>query len=383
MLALAACGGTTTAAGEATTDAGGGDGVEIKLIDAQQDLLSFPSNRDPLKWPFRQDSIWNLPLSDSAVYLPADIGKATEWGMTTDEDLIILTPDAPLTDVFTNYKDWSPNPDGNLRCAAEGPLLTQLPIPAEWTNDQPAGTTPNASAAVLKQDGLTLFQTQPLHRCTAGGYATSHYVFNEMNIKTGDGIEGSHGGSRMSSIGGSVRMGELAPGGVIRHALKINLFGKLNLFCASGESDGKDGYRWPALASDSGACSGVYGGTNPALQQGSLLALRPDFDAGTLETEPARIVASALRDYGAYVVDDTGWNVYALMTERGPAGDVAVEFNQTWGFELAPQSRDNAWSRDMDRIFGVLNVVDNSAPSTPGGGPLNSTRRQPLAPAFE
>ena len=50
----------------------------------------------------------------------------------------------------------------------------------------------------------------------------------------------------------------------------------------------------------------------------TLLALRPDFPVDALPSEPAKILARALRDYGAYVDDDTGWDVYALETQWGP-----------------------------------------------------------------
>ena len=38
------------------------------------------------------------------------------------------------------------------------------------------------------------------------------------------------------------------------------------------------------------------------LVMGSLLALKPDFDIAALSTEPAQILAQALKDYGGYVV---------------------------------------------------------------------------------
>jgi hypothetical protein len=38
--------------------------------------------RDPLRQPFHQDSIWNRPIGNEAVYVPAKIQKATAHGMT-------------------------------------------------------------------------------------------------------------------------------------------------------------------------------------------------------------------------------------------------------------------------------------------------------------
>jgi lysophospholipase L1-like esterase len=348
----------------------------------------FPATRDSLKWPFRQDSIWNLPLANAAVYAPATIQRATQWGMTVDEDILVLRPSAPLVDVFENFKDWSEEAkQPGARCAAEGAKIASLPIPADYVLPHQANDTPNNAAAILQRDGVTLFQTQPFHRCTAGGIATSHYVFPSANIRSGDGIAGAHGGSGMSSIGGTIRIGELVPGGAIRHALKVNLYGAKNYFCRANEADGKPGFVWPALASDNGACGatagqGTYRGTNPLVQMGSLLALKPDFDPAALRTEPARMLARALRDYGAYIVDDAAWDVYAFATESGPDGRVVEEFQRRWGFEMTPQSRDNDWSRDMDDLFLNLHVVTNNTAATPGGGALGSPRRAPLAPPF-
>ena len=101
---------------------------------------------------------------------------------------------------------------------------------------------------------------------------------------------------------------------------------------------GKPGYRWPALASDSGAenpgSGNYYGGSNPEVQMGTLLALKPDFDISSLRTEPARILAKAMQDYGAYIVDNTAWDVYAIETEEGPQGSVANEVLNNYGISF-------------------------------------------------
>jgi len=84
-----------------------------------------------------------------------------------------------------------------------------------------------------------------------------------------------------------------------------------------------------------------------------------------LETgEPAKILAHAFQDYGAYTVDDAAWSVYAVATEYSPSGKVDDEFGSAWGFPISPASRDVPWARDMDRIFGALAVVDNWDSST-------------------
>src|SRR2546426_8910872 len=79
----------------------------------------------------------------------------------------------------------------------------------------------------------------------------------------------------------------------------------------------------------------------------------------SLETDAARILAHGFVDYGAYVVDNAGWSVYGLDAEFSTAGSVEQEFARSWGFSMTPASKDVPWARDMDRIFGALNVVDN------------------------
>src|SRR3989454_488521 len=314
-----------------------------------------PGGRDPLLWPFSRDSIWNLPIGASAVYVPASIQQPTQRGMTTDPDVIILTPNATMTAVYYNSDGWS----GGSRCSPQGNVLFNAPIPDSFVvpgagSTNPDGTTPNYATAILMPDGHTLTQGQPFARCTAGGPATMWWsVTNDLY---GTGIDGGHGGSGLSSLGGTIRLGELVPGGVIRHVMKINLYG-LNNYFYDGTTHG---YRWPASQAD-GCASSCYGGTTPALRMGSLLAIPAsvNIDSLGLETEPAKILARALQDYGAYTVDDTAWSVYAIATEFSPAGRVDDEFNTAWGFPINPPTKTGPWALDMDRLFGALNVVDN------------------------
>ena len=327
------------------------------------------AQRDPRLWPFTSDSIWNMPIGSEAKYVPAGISPATERGMTVDEDILIMTPDAPLTPVYENHADWTKGAD---RCRVDGPKLADVPMPESFVTVPWRGLTPNHAAAVLMPDGRTLHQSQPFSRCGTGECAVSHYVSRDVDLH-GPGIEGAHGESMLSSIGGTIRIGELVPGGVIRHALKVNLFCKKNI---SRNDDDTPGYRWPCRV-DYACADGRCGGTNRALEMGALLALKPDFDLASLGTEPARILARAFMDYGAYVVDDTAWDVYALETEWGPAGRVLDEFKAAWGFDFEVEELDAPWPKDMRSIFTNLCVIDNNEPGRIGGG---GQPRQPLAP---
>src|SRR5213594_4406803 len=194
------------------------------------------TGRVAMLWPFSRDSIWNLPIGANAVYVPGNIKKPTASGMTTDVDVLILTPTAPVTKVWENSDAWS----GGSRCAAQGGVLFEAPIPTDFVvpgagSGNPDGTTPNYATAILAADGHTLVQGQPMARCTAGGTATIWWsVTNDLY---GTGVDGGHGGSRLSSLGGTMRLGELVTGGVIRHAMKVNVYG-LNNYYYDGTTQG-------------------------------------------------------------------------------------------------------------------------------------------------
>eukprot|EP01121_Diplochlamys_sp_Union-15-3_P010049 TRINITY_DN2778_c0_g1_i1.p1 TRINITY_DN2778_c0_g1~~TRINITY_DN2778_c0_g1_i1.p1 ORF type:complete len:367 (+),score=80.12 TRINITY_DN2778_c0_g1_i1:88-1188(+) len=338
----------------------------------------FPTARDPLKWPFANYSIWNLPIGKSATYVFADLERARSWGMTVDPDIIILDSTAPVTNVYFNSDGWS----GKSRCQPEGGVIFSGPIPSSYViPGASSSNTPNYAGAILLANGHTIVQGQPLTRCVAGGPATALVQYPSVDIYT-DGIAGAHGGSGLSSIGGTLRLGELVPNGQpIRHALKINL-DSVNYYRT---------YRWPASKAD-GCAPGCYTGKNPAVKMGSLLALNSsvDIDKMGFETEPGKMLAWTFQNYGSYIVDTTGWSVYALETEQSPAGDATEEFEKNWGFSMTPQSKNTPWGRDMDRIFLNLYVVDSwdstvyqrvkasSGQEGAGGG----APRQPWAPSF-
>ncbi|TLZ95668.1 MAG: hypothetical protein E6J95_01785 [Methanobacteriota archaeon] len=343
-------------------------------------LSSAAAGRDPLKWPFSRDSIWNLPIGSNARYVWAGIRHATSMAYFNDADILVLTPSAPSTTVYANYDDWG---SGN-RCSAQGGALFDAPMPANFVipgshQGSEDGDTPNAAAALLAADGHSLIQTQPFARC-AGQSPTSHYMFWPEDLY-GTGETGSHGGSGLSALGGTVRLGELVPGGTIRHSLKLNL-DSANYYSGFG------GYRWPAVKSDAGGAG--YGGSIPEDRMGSLLAVKPDFAIGGLETEPGKIVARAFMDYGGYIVDSSGWSIYNFVTEHSPDGSIYQEFPNSWGYPLNAGVGANGWARDLDKIFTNLYVVDSWDKATwltvsASNGTIGvglGTPRVPWAPEF-
>lgn len=336
--------------------------------------------RDPLKQPFSSDSIWNTPIGDGAVYVHARLEGGDESGVTVDEDLIVLRPDAPMTPIRMSTAGWNREKD---RCVADGgKVLFSAPIPDEFVVGPQNwdGEIPNSGLAVLMPDGCTIRQTQPFARCRAGGVATSRYDYFAPEDLYGPGISGAHGGSGLSVLGGTLRVGELRPdSGPISHVLKINVYAARNLFY----DEETLGYRWPASTAD-GYAAEQYGTQRvadpvPACRMGALVALPASLaieDLG-LETEPARVLARAFQDYGAYIADDTYWDVFAIEAEWGPDGRFIEQFESDWGFPFTTEEIDTPWSRDIRRIFHALHVVDNNGPATVGGG---GTPRRALAP---
>jgi len=353
--------------------------------------VSFPTSRDPIYWPFAADSIWNMPIHNNAVYVDSglDLHMPLDAGPTTDQEILILSPGSPVVPVQESFAGF----DGLDRCDTAnltGATLFEAPVPENWSTG--GGSEGNMSGAILLEDYDTVIETQPLHVCSEGGLVTSGWAWSPESIRTGGGITGSHGGSGMSSLGGSIRYNELLPGSVIYHALKMNFYARY-AYSYTGDTPG---YRWPAPTADGYASPETYGGTVPAMVLGSLLALEPNFDITSLQTEPARIIAQAAQDYGIYAVDDTYWDVFGLLVEWGTDGSsnrsVTDQFQATYGYGIddgpllnCTEASDACrFSQDMWNIISHLKVIDNNTATTIGGGPNSDTvnRRAPLAPAF-
>jgi hypothetical protein len=278
--------------------------VIFRCLSASEEM------RDPLLQPFNRHSHWNMPIGTDAVYVHAQLKASQQYGLFAEEEHIILTPSAPLTKIFTSTADWKTNAD---RGYADGPLITELPIPRHYITEPRLGATPNAVATILQPDGMTLYHTQPFDRQSPGRPATSHYTFPTTDIY-GDGLGGGHGGSQLSGIGGTIRLGQLVPGGRIPHTLKIVMNNKWLAY----RNDSSPGYRWPALVADNYATTWTYKGQVPDLEMGALLALIPEFSIEQLQTEPGRILAQALQDYGAYLCDAAGWDAYYFGPPEQP-----------------------------------------------------------------
>ena len=97
----------------------------------------------------------------------------------------------------------------------------------------------------------------------------------------------------------------------------------------------------------------------------------------SLQTEPARMLAWTLQNYGAYLVDNSGWSSANICVEYGPAGSFLDQFDSDWGFSLDTHGLDGSFAEDIVTLMAALAVVNNNAPTSIGGG---GTPLQPPAP---
>jgi hypothetical protein len=367
--------------------------------------------RDVRRQPFASDSIWNTAIGAGAQYVPSGLspnpgqhrgfpdGTDISWADMPhlDREHIILHPEAPITSVeYTNVGIGTGN-----KCSptndqpASSPLPYEVPIPASYVVPSNNG---NGCATILAADGRTLKQMQPFARCTAGGVATTkHTQFGDGDLYK-DGRIGAHGGSRLSALGGTIRLNELSPGArAPRHAIKINVYSQ-EVFHDCGPDVGITCFRWPAAVADGAAPTqyGIAPGIDPPLgmKMGALVAIPPSVDitALGLRTDPGRQLAWTLQNYGAYIVDSTGGPAFGLNIEDGADGSKQAQFDAEYagyvgqpgdpvGLKLHSRVRTNSdWRRDIQTLVSNLWLVDNSAENAVGGGGLP---RQPFPPPLQ
>jgi len=367
--------------------------------------LASAGTRDALQWPFASSSIWNMPIGSGAKYVAAGLHFTTTPNSTqywydlplSDHERIVLTPSAPLTGVYISNVGWS----GGNRCNSQGTLFFRAPLPAAYVIPNSTG---NNGAAILLADGATIVQTQPFTKCSGYSYATTMQVPYslaawEYNIKTGDGRLGAHGASSLSTLGGTIRLGELRPGTQMRHAIKILTDSYSSLGLCTGNFSAC--FTWPAATADSYAAQAGSGygsatnNTNSAMKMGALLAIPASVNIGNigLQSVPGKMLAWTLQNYGAYIVDSTGGPGFDIAIEDGAAGSKDDEFQSDYGFPFdgrlgyitlkdstgqpTPQAR---WVSDVRLLIDYLQVVSNNSPTSVGGG---GSPLQPLAPAFQ
>ena len=396
---LATAGNQTITVTQVAGGAPAGTSAAIAVTSGSSGGGGSPGTRNALQWPFASSSIWNMPIGTGAVYVASGLHFTTTPNSTeywydmpqSDHERIVLAPSAPLTDVYISNVGWS----GGDRCVQQGALFFQAPLPAGYVVPN---STDNNGAAILLADGLTVVQTQPFTKCSGYTYATTMQVpwslaIWEYNIQTGDGRLGAHGGSSLSTLGGTIRLGELRPGTQMRHALKINVYSAQDLGLCTGNFNAC--FTWPAATADGYAANSGSGygsatnNTNTAMKMGALLAIPASVNINNigLQSVPGKMLAWTLQNYGAYIVDSRGGPGFDFSIEDGAAGSKADEFQADYGYpfdgRLGYETLGTAqaqWVSDIRLIIDYLRVVSNNSPTSVGGG---GTPLQPLAPAFQ
>lgn len=336
------------------------------------------ATRDPFEQPFTSESIWNMPIGSEARYAKVDIEPAKNTAADVVHVLRMEESD-PLRQVYVPNA-WFDK--GEPRCSGREKIDLKLRLPDDYIvpdiGNSPYGVTPNSTFAFILPDGKTVLGGS-IARCKEGGaaYMPPHFRWPNNVEKAkgnlyGNGLDGrGHGATQLSSFGGLLREGELTNNAPIRHTLKMMLWGKKLLYYDAET----EGYRWPAKSADKYAPS-TYSGTKKPLRMGSLLAIPPEVERSDLglETKAARKVFQALKDYGAYVTEDTNWDAQAITISE-PA---YLEFERVYGYTL--EDNGTPWARDLDKLVSVLHVVDNNYPKRIGGG---GTPRRPLLPPLK
>lgn len=337
--------------------------------DDPEEKLYWAESRSVYDVPFESsliapDSIWTRPIGDSATYVNPNFGFENGWNphswtygvVTADREHIFMNPSDPTK---------------TLTVTDAGPGNGQtVHVPASESHN---GSL-NGCSALLRQDNpFTIWQGQPLS-LTAGGNPSWRWtiptgVSTPIDLRDGSAAThvGSHGGSRLSTVAGSIRPGVINGSGEINHPLKLNVHAVKYLYREG--ADNPTGFRWPAQAADAGwkTSGGVdyYGGTVSACRIGALVAIPPDTDT-TFASEPrAAKMARCLKYYGAYIVDNTAWSVYAFSVDK-----LAMVSGQ-WTQENTTADRN--FNEQVHQLITLLQVVDNNAPGQTcagGGDPL-------------
>ena len=378
--------------------------------------------RDARRQPFLAQSIWNTPVGASARLADVGLGGFSTGQFHDDENFVV--PRGTDTVDIINQGWWGPTPapargecptanasNTYCHCVVFGSKSgTQLSIPRGWTTGSQAGN--NGATFMLNETHAV--QMQPTYRCAPGSPVLAEWEQWRLSPPKGprdryatslwgSGSYGAHGGSGLSSLGGQIRKGELnetAPD--IQHALSFELFAHKWYYCApsqrakgSGPSSNRSTcFRWPALTADSYAVTKghelVYGGTNPHLQPGTLLAVPRHAAAAIaakLKTVVGKRILRALVTFGAYIVDDAAGTYLGafgktnINYEQGVADEVAENYD---GLILgaSPHTQGGLLFNDLTLVFRAMQAVVNNGPgdSIGGGGEPMVPHPPPLCP---
>jgi hypothetical protein len=337
--------------------------------DESGSTTTSDTSRSPYNWPFAWDSIWNIPIASTATYGAANIKSSGTYQDATSSDYDSINPSFPV--VTLQNARLSSGSIGAVSVYGDPSMVAN----GGW----------NTCAAFLGTDKMTVYQGQTTE-VTAGGspkFGGNADVAWPAESIEGEGVSGCHGGSSLSGLGGTLTLTDLTQSGPITHALKVALDGYVNYSNQNG------GYRWPATTSDTGynipSNGNYYGGSNPNVVEGSLLALPISIKPASFSNPLVAKLAQAMQDYGVYTVDTTASSTYdfsTLITNYNSASKFDSDLCTTNTPCGHPSTNTSIFSSQLDTLLQDLEVVTNNTATTPGGGAIGASRYASYAPKF-
>ncbi len=292
-----------------------------------------PATRIAALWPFSASSPWNIGVGAAARFEPSNAPRTAS---------LLRSSASPWVNAgqysHPIYQATNADPFATVRRPGYPSVTYRIPSRARPS----AGG--DADLDVVEPNGRWLHESWLMTGANPA-WTTGYHVLTDLRGSgVGSGGVRAYGGS---AIGGLIRKWELDSGSV-RHAIALAITG----------AQLRAGPVWPATSQDSGAAAS-YAGKTP---MGTYAAIPPTVNLANLGlSREGLVLARALRDYGAYVVDRAGaFTFYADPSLEGTAGLARLR-------------------TDVGKLRAQLRVVVNNGPASVNGG---GTRRVPPAPPF-
>ena len=316
---------TTSSTTGSSTSPSSGTAVDPTVVPAETRIAA--------DWPFAATSPWNIGVGDGATFETAT-GTRTASLISTSYSAWVNA------DQYSHpiFKASESDPMATVSRAGYANVYYRIPNTAK-----PSGGN-DMHMHVVEPNGRYIHESWKMQG-TNPLWTTGYHVLTDMwGPGVGQGGVRAYGGS---AIGGLIRKWEIDKGEV-RHAIAIAITG----------TQLKSGYVWPATSQD-GNASTSYSGQVP---MGSFAAIPKSVDITTLGlSREGRILAKAMQDYGAYVVDRS--SCFCLFADPSMAGTTSLSNMRA----------------DVAKIRAQLRVVANNGPTNVNGG---GGRWVAPAPAF-
>jgi hypothetical protein len=313
------------------------------------DVCVRPGSRDLARWPFDACSPWNHPAGTGAQYQP--VSSPALWTRAGDA----------RTTAAMNSASWShPVYVEEARSGAADTLsgTDELGRAVSYPLMIPGGATPavgtDAHLHLIDSGRRNVYETYQARRVGSSIVALDLVRNDLRGAGVFDGMASpqreiwhgvrAYGGS---AIAGLIRKGEMLT--AIPHALAV----AVQRAAMNKNTPNGMGYVWPASYRDDGWKT-TYGSTGN-VHMGTLLVIPHQEDRQALFlreriTDPrVQVLATALQEYGAYVVDATSDNI-------------------SFYAEPAEEEAERVDADQLARLLPYLRVVTNSDPAHIGGG---------------